>query len=174
MLVESAVAVDNDIIGKDSDAVLIGGVCELRNACSCCRLAASNAAAADCASFDFGDVEKNCAILDALADVDLTRLLPFSLKAGKGGKGPGGELLPKGFDTRRGMAKSQHWADGMFVSRVFHESPRVLFKCLQDLFDPVRSEWMAQVVVVYRIGGAEMTGEWHSPRRFVRVVRDDG
>lgn len=112
MLVESAVAVDKDIIGKDSDAVLIGGVCELRNACSCCRLAASRAAAADCASFDFGDVEKNCAILDAFAEVDLTRLPPlslaFSLKAGKGGKGPGGELLPKGFDTRRGMAISQH------------------------------------------------------------------
>ena len=104
MFAESAVAVDREIVGNDSEAVLIGGEVELRNACSCWRLAASSAAAADWASFDLGDVEKNCAILDAFADVDLTRLPPFSLtfslKAGKGGKGEGGELLLKGFDTR--------------------------------------------------------------------------
>ena len=107
---ESAVAVDRDIVGKDSDAELIGGDAEeLRNACSCCRLAANRAAAAVWASFDFGDVEKNCAIFEARAEVDLARLPPFSiafsLNAGKGGKGVDGELFPKGFDTRRGMAR---------------------------------------------------------------------
>jgi hypothetical protein len=47
ILLESAVAVERDIVGRDSDALLIGGVVELRNNCSCALLAASNAAAAD-------------------------------------------------------------------------------------------------------------------------------
>ena len=34
MFAESARAVDRDIVGKDSDAVLIGGVEEFRKACS--------------------------------------------------------------------------------------------------------------------------------------------
>lgn len=34
MFAESARAVDKEILGKESDAVLIGGVPEARNACS--------------------------------------------------------------------------------------------------------------------------------------------
>lgn len=106
MLAESAVAVDSDIVGNDSDAVLIGGLLEFRNACSCALLAASNAAAAVCASaFDLGDVEKKCAILLAFACVVLTRLPLFSVCGEKDGQGVGGELLRNGLDNRRGMAE---------------------------------------------------------------------
>jgi len=73
-------------------------------------LAANSAAAADCASFVFGDVEKNCAILLAFAEVLLTRLPPFS-DGEKDGQGVGGELLRREFDTRRGMAKGWYKAD---------------------------------------------------------------
>lgn len=101
------------MVGKDSDAVLIGGVTEFKKACSCALLAASSAAAAVCASaFDLGDVEKKCAILLALACVALAKLPPFSLWAVKDGQGVGGELLRNGFDNRRGMA-----------NRVFCEEP---------------------------------------------------
>ena len=34
MFAESAVAVESEMVGNDSDAVLIGGVVEFRNACS--------------------------------------------------------------------------------------------------------------------------------------------
>ena len=106
MFAESAVAVESDMVGKDSDAVLIGGVVELRKACSRALLAASSAAAALCASaFDLGDVEKNWAILLALADVVFTRLPPFSGWGEKDGHGVGGELLRKLFESRRGMAE---------------------------------------------------------------------
>ena len=106
MFAESAVAVEREIVGKDSDAVLICGVIEFRNACSWALLAASSAAAAVCASaLDFGDVEKKCAILLAFACVALARLPPFSFWGEKDGQGVGGELLSaNGFDNRRGMA----------------------------------------------------------------------
>lgn len=105
MFAESAVAVDNEIVGNDSEAVLIGGLIELRKACSWALLAASSAAAALCASaFDFGEFEKNEAIRLALAVVDRTRLPPLSFCGEKDGQGVGGELLRKGFETRRGMA----------------------------------------------------------------------
>ena len=105
MLAESAVAVESEIVGKDSDAVLIGGLVEFRNACSCALLAASSAAAAVCASaLDFGDVEKKCAILLAFACVFLTRLPALSVCGEKDGQGVGGELLRNGLDNRRGMA----------------------------------------------------------------------
>ena len=48
---------------------------------------------------------KKLAILLAFADVDLTKLGPFSLGE-KDGHGVVGELLRKGFDNRRGMAGS--------------------------------------------------------------------
>ena len=51
-----------------------------------------------------GDVEKNCAILLAFAEVDLTKVLPPFSEAEKDGQGVGGELL-KAWDNRRGMAK---------------------------------------------------------------------
>jgi hypothetical protein len=106
MLVESAVAVEREMVGKDSDGLLIGGVVELRNNCSCALLAASNAAAADCASaFDLGVVEKNCAILLGFPDAVLNRLPPFSFGGEKDGQGVDGVLLRKGFDSRRGMAR---------------------------------------------------------------------
>lgn len=108
MLAESAVAVESEIVGKDSDAVLIGGLVEFRKACSCALLAASSAAAAVCASaLDFGDVEKKCAILLAFAWVVLTRLPPFSVCGEKEGQGVGGELLRNGLDKRRGMAEGR-------------------------------------------------------------------
>jgi hypothetical protein len=108
MLVESAVAVESEIVGKDSDAVLIGGLVEFRKACSWALLAASSAAAAVCASaLDFGDVEKKCAILLAFAWVVLTRLPPFSVCGEKEGQGVGGELLRNGLDKRRGMAEGR-------------------------------------------------------------------
>ena len=118
MLAESAVAVESDIVGKDSDAVLIGGLIEFKNACSCALLAARSAAAAVCASaFDFGEVEKKCAILLAFACVDLTKLPPLSVCGEKDGHGVGGELLRSGLDDRRGMA-------GRWLSDARVESPR--------------------------------------------------
>lgn len=106
MLLESAVAVERDIVGKDSDGVLIGGVVEFRNSCSWALLAASSAAAADCASdFDLGVVEKNCAILLGFPDAILNRLPPLSFGGETDGQGVEGELLRKGFDSLRGMAR---------------------------------------------------------------------
>ena len=105
-MLESAVAVEREIVGKDSDGVLIGGVVELRKSCSCALLAASNAAAADCASaFDLGVVEKNCAIRLGFPDAVLNRLPPFSFGGEKDGQGVEGELLRKELDSRRGMAR---------------------------------------------------------------------
>lgn len=126
MLVESAVAVEREMVGKDSDGLLIGGVVELRNNCSCALLAASNAAAADCASaFDLGVVEKNCAILLGFPDAVLNRLPPFSFGGEKDGQGVDGVLLRKGFDSRRGMARrglEKRWAAiwmYLYVGRLF-------------------------------------------------------
>lgn len=105
MLDESARAVDREMVGRESDAVLMGGEAEFRKACSWALLAASRAAAALWAScLLLGEVKK-CAILLALAEVDLTRPGPFSFGV-KEGHGVGGELLRKGFDRRRGMANS--------------------------------------------------------------------
>jgi hypothetical protein len=104
MLAESARAVDNEMLGKESEGVLMGGESDARNACSWALLAANSAAAADWASLVLGEVEKNCAILLAFCDVLLTRLPPFS-DGEKDGQGVGGELLKRALDTRRGMAK---------------------------------------------------------------------
>jgi hypothetical protein len=49
-----------------------------------------------------GEVEKNWAILLAFAEVDLTKLPPFS-DGEKDGHGVGGELL-RALDSLRGMA----------------------------------------------------------------------
>lgn len=92
------------MLGNERDAVLIGGEPEAKNACSWALLAANSAAAALCASFVLGEVEKNCAILLAFCDVLLTKLPPFS-EGEKDGQGVGGELLKREFDNRRGMAK---------------------------------------------------------------------
>lgn len=46
MFAESARAVESEILGSDSDGVLIGGEPEAKKACSCALLAASKAAAA--------------------------------------------------------------------------------------------------------------------------------
>ncbi len=106
MLLQSAVAVEREMVGKDSDGLLIGGVVEFKNNCSCALLAASKAAAADCASaLDLGVVEKNWAIRLGFPDVVLKRLPPFSVGGEKDGQGVDGELLRKGFDSRRGMAR---------------------------------------------------------------------
>ncbi len=106
ILLQSAVAVEREMVGNDSDGLLIGGVVELRNSCSCALLAASNAAAADCASaFDLGAVVKNCAILLGFPEADLNRPPPFSVGGEKDGQGVGGALLGKGFEGRRGMAR---------------------------------------------------------------------
>jgi len=60
MFEESARAVDNDIVGKDSVGVLMGGLVEFRKACSWALLAASSAAAAVWyRSLSFVEVEKN-------------------------------------------------------------------------------------------------------------------
>lgn len=78
---------------------------ELRNACSWALLAASNAAAAVCAScLLLGEVEKKWAILLAFAEVCLTKVLPPFSAGEKDGQGVVGELL-KAWDNRRGMAK---------------------------------------------------------------------
>lgn len=104
MFVESAVAVEREIIGRDREGLLIGGVAELRKSCSWARLAASRAAAADCASaLDLGDVEKNCAIRLGFTGF-LNRVLPFSERGEKDGQGVAGELLTVEF--RRGMVNS--------------------------------------------------------------------
>ena len=47
MFVESAVALEREIVGRDSEAVLIGAFKELRKACSWALLAARSASAAD-------------------------------------------------------------------------------------------------------------------------------
>jgi hypothetical protein len=57
-----------------------------------------------------GEVEKNWTILLALAEVDLTKVLPPFSVGEKDGHGVGGELL-RALDSRRGMAK------GMLESR---------------------------------------------------------
>ena len=49
-------------------------------------------------------MEKNCAILLALAEVVLTKVLPPFSAGEKDGHGVGGELL-RVVDSRRGMAK---------------------------------------------------------------------
>lgn len=105
---ESACAVDREIEGREREAMVIGGVpAELRKACSWALLAASRAAAAVCAScLLLGDVEKNWTILPALADVDLTKVLPPFSEGEKDGHGVGGELL-RALDSRRGMAKKR-------------------------------------------------------------------
>jgi hypothetical protein len=104
---ESALAVVKEMLGTDREAFVMGGVpAEFRKACSCALLAASSAAAADWAScLLLGEVEKNCAILLALAEVDLTKVLPPFSRGEKDGQGVGGELL-KALDNRRGMARS--------------------------------------------------------------------
>ena len=100
-------AVESDMVGKDSDGVLIGGDVELRKSCSCARLAASNAAAADCASaLDLGVEEKNCAILLGFPGTVLKRLPPFSERGEKDGQGVEGELLVAVIEFRRGIAIS--------------------------------------------------------------------
>lgn len=105
MLLQSAVAVEREIVGRDNEGLLIGGVVELRNNCSWALLAASNAAAADCASaFDLG-VEKKCAIRLGLPTVVLNTLPPFSFGGEKDGQGVDGELVRKELDCRRGMVK---------------------------------------------------------------------
>lgn len=109
-------AVEREIVGKDSDGLLIGGVVELRKSCSCALLAASNAAAADCASaFDFGAVEKNCAMRLGFPEAVLNRPPPFSARGEKEGQGVDGEVLRRGFDSRRGMARGAY--DDVFEGR---------------------------------------------------------
>ena len=107
-MAESAVAVEREMVGKESDAVLIGGDVEFRKACSCARLAASSAAAAVCASaFDLGVAEKNWAILLAFACVDLTNAPPLSLCGERDGQGVGGEVPRRevDIDIRRAIAR---------------------------------------------------------------------
>ena len=61
MFALSAVAVDKEMVGNDSDGELIG---EFRNVCCCAAAAARRADVALCASpFDRGDVEKKDTIL---------------------------------------------------------------------------------------------------------------
>ena len=115
MLAESARAVDKEIVGRESEALLIGGVAELRNACSCALLAANSAAAALWASCLLLGEVKNCAILLALAEVVLTNPGPLSLGE-RDGHGVGGELLRKGFDNRRGMAEDLEGSERMLCS----------------------------------------------------------
>lgn len=102
---ESARAVESEMLGSDSDGLLIGGEPEAKKACSWALLAASRAAAAVCASLVLGEVEKKCAILLAFWEVLLTKLPPFSTDGVKDGQGVGGELLNKEVETRRGMAR---------------------------------------------------------------------
>lgn len=106
---ESARAVEREIVGKDRVALLMPGLEEFRNACSCALLAASSAAAAlSYLALSFGEEEKNWAILlDLLAVGDLAP--PFSV-AEKDGQGIGGELLKLIFENRRGMANGSSWS----------------------------------------------------------------
>lgn len=102
MLVESARAVDNDIVGSDSVAAVIPPLVEFKNACSCALLAASKAAAAVwyfSLSFELEE-EKKDAILEVRRGDGL--LPPFSVEE-KDGQGIGGELLRIVFDNRRGI-----------------------------------------------------------------------
>lgn len=104
----SALAVDSDIVGRDSVGLLIPGLdVEFRNACSCALLAAKSAAAALLyLSLSFGVVVKNCAILLGLLKGD--DLLPPFSEGEKDGQGIGGELLRILFENdRRGMAEIQ-------------------------------------------------------------------
>lgn len=104
MFALSAVAVEREMVGNDSDAELICCDGELIKACCCAAAAASSAEVALCASlFDLGDVVKKCAMRLA-RDVDGRRgMPPFSLGAGRAGVDDG-EKLAKGFVGRRGIA----------------------------------------------------------------------
>jgi hypothetical protein len=101
MLGLSAVAVDSEIVGKDSDAKLIGGVLLLGGVVP---LAARRAAwAAEGSTLDLGEVEKSWLkrlVLDVGAFMGMP---PFSEEEKE--EFVGEELLAKGFVGRRGIAR---------------------------------------------------------------------
>jgi hypothetical protein len=104
MFALSAVAVEREIVGKDSNAELIGGDAELLNDCCWAALAARRAAVADCASgFDLGEVENNWTSRFVFDAGVFCRMPPFSSDGEKDGRVMG-ELLVKGFVGRRGIA----------------------------------------------------------------------
>lgn len=78
MFALSALAVDKDMVGKDSDGELICGEGELTKACCCA--AARRAAVAVCVSlFDFGDAEKKLGNFLTLGEDALRGSSYFSL-----------------------------------------------------------------------------------------------
>ena len=107
MFALSALAVDSEMVGRDSDAELIGGEGDWSRACCWAAAAASRAEVAECGPLsdclDLGDVEKNWTILFAREDV--RGMLPFSSVMGRGEEVDEGETAAKGFCGRRGIAR---------------------------------------------------------------------
>ena len=94
----SALAVDKDMVGNDSDGELICGEGELTK--PCCWVAARRAAVAVCISlFDFGEVEKKLPNLFTLGEDALRGSSCFSLYVVV--EVEDGEVLTKGFMSLR-------------------------------------------------------------------------
>ena len=103
MFVLSAVAVERDIVGSDSDAELICDDGELWRPCCCA--AARRAAVADCASLlDLGEVEKYWANLFDLDGFALISSPPFSMFVEEMVP-DGGKALANGLVKRRGIVR---------------------------------------------------------------------
>lgn len=101
----SAVAVESDIVGSDNEAELIGTAAFGGGVD---RLAATRAACAVGGSaFDLGDVEKNWVIRLDLDVEFLIGMPPFSADDLLEGE----ELLEKGLEGRRGIARISGWIE---------------------------------------------------------------
>jgi hypothetical protein len=86
-LVSPAWAVDNEMVGNDSEGALMLGDGLFRRYCCWAAAAANRAACADCCSLDLGEVEKNWVSLAALEN-EVLRVPDFS----DGGCGETAEL----------------------------------------------------------------------------------
>jgi hypothetical protein len=110
----SAVAVESDIVGSDNEAELIGTV---GFGGGVDRLAATRAAcAADGSALDLGDVEKNWVIRLVLDVEFLIGMPPFSADDELL---EGDELLEKGLEGRRGIARRSCWVEKS--KRYYHQ-----------------------------------------------------
>jgi hypothetical protein len=98
----SAVAVESEMVGRDSEAELIGGTVV---DCGFPPAARSAACALGISVFDLGEVENSWVRRLALEVEALVRRPPFSEVDEKDGRLEVGELLVKGFAGRRGIAE---------------------------------------------------------------------
>jgi hypothetical protein len=103
MLGLSAVAVESEMVGRDSEAELIGGGAVVDSGFPPAERSA--ACALGTSVFDLGGVENSWVRRLALDVEALVGRPPFSEDDEKDGGLEGGELLVKGFVGRRGIAE---------------------------------------------------------------------